>query len=67
MGVVQREALTASFSSGLAPDALLTVSANHWAEILRVARLHCCEALLLGLPSLSDRLKNQNARIGVKS
>jgi hypothetical protein len=55
MGQVQREALLASFSSGLAPEALLTVSEHHWAEILRVARLHRCEALLLGLPNLSEK------------
>jgi APA family basic amino acid/polyamine antiporter len=54
MEVVQREALTASFSSGLAPQALLTISSNHWAEILRVSRLHRCEAILLGLRSLGE-------------
>jgi hypothetical protein len=58
MGIVQREALLASYSAGLAPEALLTVSANHWAEILRVARLHRCEALLLGLPSISAQASN---------
>ncbi|MGI8432513.1 MAG: APC family permease [Chthoniobacterales bacterium] len=55
MAVVQREALTASFSAGLAPEALLTIASNHWAEILRVARLHRCEAILLGLRSISEQ------------
>jgi basic amino acid/polyamine antiporter, APA family len=55
MEVVQREALTASFSSGLAPEALLTIASNHWAEILRVSRLHRCEAILLGLRSISEQ------------
>lgn len=55
MEMIQREALTASFSSGLAPEALLTVAPNHWAEILRVARLHRCEAILLGLRSISEQ------------
>ncbi len=55
MEVVQREALTASFASDLAPEALLTVSSNHWAEILRVARLHQCEAIVLGLRKISEQ------------
>jgi basic amino acid/polyamine antiporter, APA family len=55
MEVVQREALTASFSSGLAPEALLTISTNHWAEILRVSRLHRCEGILLGLRSINEQ------------
>lgn len=55
MEVIQREALTASFSSGLEPEALLTVATNHWAEILRVSRLHRCEAILLGLRSIQEQ------------
>ena len=53
--IVQREALTASFASDLAPEALLTVSSNHWAEILRVSRLHQCEAIVLGLRKISEQ------------
>jgi basic amino acid/polyamine antiporter, APA family len=51
---VLREALTASFAAGLAPEALMCVSPNHWDEINRVARLHRCESLLLGLRNMSD-------------
>jgi amino acid transporter len=47
-------ALTASFSRGLAPEALTTVSADPWSEIARVVRVHRCESLLLGLSSLTE-------------
>jgi APA family basic amino acid/polyamine antiporter len=51
---VLREAMTASFAAGLAPEALMSVSANHWEEIERVARLHRCESLLLGLRNVNE-------------
>ena len=50
---VVREALTASFARGLAPQALTTVSADPWSEIARVVRVHRCESLLLGLSNLT--------------
>jgi len=45
-------ALTASFAAGLAPEALTTVADRPWSEIARVARVHRCENLLLGLSRL---------------
>ncbi|MFH1573731.1 MAG: amino acid permease [Acidobacteriota bacterium] len=53
---VLREALTASFAAGLAPEALATVAAVAWAEIGRVARTYRCESLLLGLGRLDERV-----------
>jgi len=52
---VLRQAMTASFAAGLAPEALMSVSANHWEEIRRVARLHRCESVLLGLRNVNDQ------------
>jgi len=49
-------ALAASFAAGLAPEALTTVSAHPWTEITRVARIHRCESLLLGLTSVNEEV-----------
>ncbi len=46
---VQKEALIASYTSNLSPEALITVAPHPWPEIIRVAHLHRCEILLLGL------------------
>jgi APA family basic amino acid/polyamine antiporter len=54
-GAVLSGAMTASFASGLAPEALLTVSTSPWHEILRVARTHGCASILLGLHSVADQ------------
>ncbi len=51
---VLREALSASFAAGLAPEALATVAPIPWQEIVRVAQTHRCEALLLGMGKLTD-------------
>lgn len=51
---VVRAALTASFQSGHAPETILTVADEPWAEIARVAREHECESLLLGMATLDD-------------
>jgi nucleotide-binding universal stress UspA family protein len=51
---VLRESLSASFSSGLAPEMLTTVAPKPWTEILRVARTHRCESLLIGLSDLNE-------------
>jgi hypothetical protein len=53
---VLREALTASYRSELTPEALITVAMNPWLEIVRVARVHRCESLLIGL---SDLVQNK--------
>lgn len=47
-----KSALTASFASGLAPEALTTIAPQPWPEILRVSRSYRCESLLLGLSDL---------------
>ena len=52
---VLEEALTASFVGGLAPQALITVSPQPWLEIIRVASIHRCESLLLGLSDLNEK------------
>ncbi|MCB9846784.1 MAG: amino acid permease [Phycisphaeraceae bacterium] len=51
---VLRETLTASFARRLRPELLTTVSASPWEEIVRVARTHRCESLLLGLSDLTN-------------
>ena len=48
------EALTASFARSLAPEVLTTVSVNPWTEIIRVARTHRCESLVLGFSRLTE-------------
>lgn len=52
---VLRETLHASVGRRLAPETLVTFSANRWTEIARVAALHRCETLLLGLSGLEER------------
>ena len=51
---VLREAVTASFTSGLAPEALMTIAPQPWPEIVRVSRVHRCESLLLGLSDVNS-------------
>jgi nucleotide-binding universal stress UspA family protein len=50
-----RQALTASYLGGHAPEALITAATEPWAEIRRIADEHQCESLLLGLPPKADR------------
>lgn len=57
---VLKEALTASFASGLAPEALITVAPNAWREIIRVAGIYRCESLLIGLSNLAQKDAIQN-------
>jgi hypothetical protein len=49
-----REALTASYVEGHAPEALITAASQPWAEIRRIAEEHRCQSLLLGLPKAHD-------------
>jgi len=51
---VLKNALTASFSSGLMPEALTTIAPLPWPEIVRVAGTYRCESLLLGLSDLEQ-------------
>lgn len=59
---VLKEVLTASFSSGLAPQALISVAPKPWNEIARIARTYPCESLLLGLSNLGQ----ENALKGIE-
>ncbi len=52
---VLKDALTASFSLGLKPEALITVASRPWLEIIRVARVYRCESLLIGLSDLDQK------------
>ncbi len=45
-----REALSASYTAGHAPEALITAAVEPWPEIKRIAEEHACESLLVGLP-----------------
>jgi amino acid transporter/nucleotide-binding universal stress UspA family protein len=53
---VLRESLTASLSSGLAPEMLTTVAPSPRFEIIRVAQTHRCESLLIGLSDLTEEV-----------
>lgn len=50
---VLKESLTAAFRARLYPEALTTVAAEPWTEISRVAEIHQCESLVLGLTHFS--------------
>ena len=50
---VVRHALSLSYESDSSPEALITTASEPWAEIRRVARIHRCESLLLGLGKLA--------------
>lgn len=52
------QSMMASFRSRLTPQALLTVSDQPWEEIGRVAGLHRCESLVLGLNNLAEQLES---------
>ncbi|MEJ7601040.1 MAG: amino acid permease [Kofleriaceae bacterium] len=49
-----RQALTASYAAGHAPEALITAASEPWREIRRIADEHHCESLLFGLPKDMD-------------
>ncbi|MCA9970507.1 MAG: universal stress protein, partial [Anaerolineales bacterium] len=51
---VLQQALQAALQRGMAPEALTTIAAAPWPEIARVAQVHACESLLLGLSQLAD-------------
>jgi APA family basic amino acid/polyamine antiporter len=52
---VLKKALSSSVSAGRFPEALTTIARDPWEEIRRVAKVHRCESLLLGLTSLTDK------------
>jgi basic amino acid/polyamine antiporter, APA family len=47
------EALERSLESGFVAETLFTIASDTWREIARVARLHRCETVLMGFPSLA--------------
>ena len=49
---VVQSALTTSYATGQTPEALITAAPDPWPEIRRVAEMHGCECLLLGLRRL---------------
>lgn len=49
-----RQALTASYTAGHAPEALMTAATDPWPEIRRIADEHRCESLLVGIPKLIE-------------
>ncbi|MGF1670181.1 MAG: amino acid permease [Balneolaceae bacterium] len=63
---VTAQALRASFDAGLRPDTLTTIADHAWEEIERVARVHNCRSLLLGLSDLNDIQTSQNLEKLVK-
>lgn len=58
---VVREALTTSFAGGHAPETLITVADDPWAEMSRVADSRSCESMLVGVavdhPQGAERLE----------
>ncbi len=50
------ESFHASFERELTPETLITVGADPWIEIARVARSHRCESLLIGLSRLEGKV-----------
>jgi nucleotide-binding universal stress UspA family protein len=62
------ESLHASFEVQLTPETLVTIAGDPWEEIVRVARVHRCESLLLGLsrleaPGVEHRVEELIGRI----
>lgn len=57
---VLKEALSASFTEGLSPEALTTVATDVWDEIRRVSKEYHCSSLLLGLTNLSEDVEGVN-------
>lgn len=51
---VLEESLRRSLQSSLVAETLFTIAPDVWDEIARVARLHDCETVLLGLPNLTS-------------
>jgi amino acid transporter len=61
-------ALTSAFAAGHRPEALVCVAPAPWSEIVRVAREHRCESLLLGMGQVDGavneaRIENLLSRV----
>jgi nucleotide-binding universal stress UspA family protein len=55
VGTILNQSLTLSLTIGTSPEWLTTVAPSPWQEISRVARLHRCESLLVGLGELTGK------------
>ena len=51
---VLKTSMAAAFDARLYPEALTTVAPDPWAEISRVANIHRCESLVLGLTRFTE-------------
>jgi len=51
---VLRESIGAAIRERVRVEGLVTVSADPWTEIVRVARVHRCASVLLGMANLTD-------------
>jgi len=51
---VLRQSIGAAIRERVRVEGLVTVSANPWTEIIRVARTHRCASVLLGMTDLTD-------------
>lgn len=60
-------AITTSVSSGLQPDTLTTIAQEPWEEMARVANLHRCNSIMIGLSNLTDPHTQQNIEKLVKT
>ncbi len=54
MADVMRHSMAAAMRAGVRAQALATLSTNPWQEIKRVARLHRCDSLLLGMSRVDE-------------
>ena len=64
---VTQYALKAAFETGLRPDTLTTIAERPWEEIERVAKVHNCRSLMLGLSDLNDAQTSENLEKLVKN
>ena len=64
---VTQYALKAAFETGLRPDTLTTIAERPWEEIERVAKVHNCRSLMLGLSDLGDAETLENLEQLVKN
>lgn len=55
-----QEALSISIKTGYRPDALTTIADDAWNEIARVARVHHCQSIVLGLSNLESTYTTEN-------
>ncbi len=59
---ILNQSLSLSLSSGSTPEWLTTIARDPWLEIARVAKIHRCESLLVGLGQLTR--ETMSTRVG---